>query len=151
MNVLVTGGAGFIGSELVRQLAAKGSDVTVVDNLVNGRRENLIDLPQESVRLEAEDIRNTARMRVLMKDVHVFHLACLSVRHSIHALENHEVNATASLTFFGLRASGSSGLSVSQLRGLRPRSVPMTEDHPFPMTVYGAGKLAGGTMHVLIT
>ena len=38
---LVTGGAGFIGSELVRQLAARGARVRVVDNLVNGRRENL--------------------------------------------------------------------------------------------------------------
>src|SRR5438477_9119102 len=39
--VLVTGGAGFIGSELVRQLVARGMDVLVFDNLVNGRRENL--------------------------------------------------------------------------------------------------------------
>jgi len=149
MNVLVTGGAGFIGSELVRQLAAKGSDVTVVDNLVNGRRENLIDLPQESVRLEAEDIRNTARMRVLMKDVQiVFHLACLGVRHSIHSpLENHEVNATATLDL--LLAARKAGVkrfvcvSSSEVYGTA-RSVPMTEDHPtFPMTVYGAGKLAG--------
>jgi len=38
---LVTGGAGFIGSELVRHLAALGARVRVVDNLVNGRRENL--------------------------------------------------------------------------------------------------------------
>jgi len=149
MNVLVTGGAGFIGSELVRQLAAKGSDVTVVDNLVNGRRENLIDLPQESVRLEAEDIRNTARMRVLMKDVQiVFHLACLGVRHSIHSpRENHEVNATATLDL--LWAARKAGVkrfvcvSSSEVYGTA-RSVPMTEDHPtFPMTVYGAGKLAG--------
>ena len=40
-TVLVTGGAGFIGSELVRQLATQVSRVVVVDNLVNGTRENL--------------------------------------------------------------------------------------------------------------
>jgi UDP-glucose 4-epimerase len=46
-HVLATRGAGFIGSELVRQLAAQSFRVTVVDNLVNGKRENL---EQEVVR-----------------------------------------------------------------------------------------------------
>jgi len=40
-TVLVTGGAGFIGSELVRQLAARGEHVLIVDNLVNGTRANV--------------------------------------------------------------------------------------------------------------
>ena len=41
---MVTGGAGFIGSELVRQLLARGDRVVVVDNLANGRRENLAEV-----------------------------------------------------------------------------------------------------------
>ncbi|MCK4852458.1 MAG: SDR family NAD(P)-dependent oxidoreductase, partial [Candidatus Omnitrophica bacterium] len=95
-TVLVTGGAGFIGSELVRQLAERGKRVIVVDNLVNGKKENLQGLPEDSVELMVADIRDTKRMTELMRGVDIiFHLACLGVRHSIHSpLENHEVNAT---------------------------------------------------------
>lgn len=94
---LVTGGAGFIGSELVRQLAALGASVRVVDNLVNGRRENLEGVLSHNVELTVTDIRDRVSMSSLLRDVDiVFHLACLGVRHSIHSpLENEEVNATA--------------------------------------------------------
>ena len=53
-RALVTGGAGFIGSELVHQLADAGAEVTVLDNLVNGKRENVDD----SARLEIVDVRD---------------------------------------------------------------------------------------------
>ena len=96
---LVTGGAGFIGSELVRHLGALGASVRVVDNLVNGRRENLVGVLGNKVELTVADVRDRASMSTLMRDVDiVFHLACLGVRHSIHSpIENEEVNATATL------------------------------------------------------
>src|ERR1039458_1761964 len=83
-RVLVTGGAGFIGSELVRQLAGQGFAVRIVDNLVNGRRENLQGVLGENVELIVADIRDTKSMMSLVRDVDIiFHLACLGVRHSI--------------------------------------------------------------------
>src|SRR5262245_22786258 len=98
-RVLVTGGAGFIGCELVRQLAISDIEVVIVDNLVNGRRENLAGLPADQVRLVVADVRDSNQMLKLMDTVEtVFHLACLGVRHSIHSPdENHDVNATATL------------------------------------------------------
>jgi len=98
-KVLVTGGAGFIGSELTRQLVELGAYVIVVDNLANGKKNNLDGLSADRVKLEIYDIRNRARMAELMSGVDiVFHLAALGVRHSIHSpVENHEVNATGTL------------------------------------------------------
>lgn len=148
MRTLVTGGAGFIGSQLVHLLAERGGETVVVDNLVNGRLANLEDLPGGSFQFEESDIRDFDRMQDLMKGVDiVFHLAVLGVRHSIHSPhENHEVNATGTLNL--LRAARDNdvkrfiSVSTSEVYGTA-RTVPMTEEHPtLPHTVYGASKLA---------
>ena len=149
-RILITGGAGFIGSELVRQILAQDTkQVIVVDNLVNGRQENLKQLPTEQLELVVADVRDSERMAKLMLGIDiVFHLACLGVRHSIHSpYENHEVNATATLELLraakGAEVSRFIYVSSSEVYGTA-RWVPLTEEHPtFPMTVYGASKLAG--------
>lgn len=148
-HILVTGGAGFIGSELTRQLVQRGAFVLVVDNLVNGKEANLAQITRENFTLEVSDIRNRTCMAELMENVDViFHLAALGVRHSIHSPEeNHEVNATATLgLLLEARKAGVSRfvcVSTSEVYGTGYK-VPMDEEHPtYPMTVYGAAKLAG--------
>ncbi len=148
-RVLVTGGAGFIGSELARQLEAAGAEVRVLDNLVNGKRENLEDALGSSACLEEADIRDRERVAELLRGTDiVLHLACLGVRHSIHSpRENHEVNATATLQLLEESRRAEVGrfvyVSSSEVYGTA-RTVPMDEDHPtYPCTVYGASKLAG--------
>lgn len=147
--IVVTGGAGFIGSELVRQLAARGHEIVAVDNLVNGCRENLEEVASDRVKLVVADVRDSETMARIVCDAElVFHLACLGVRHSIHSpQENHEVNAGGTLTLLSAaRASGVKRfvhVSSSEIYG-PARSVPMSENHPpMPTTVYGASKLAG--------
>jgi UDP-glucose 4-epimerase len=147
--IVVTGGAGFIGSELVRQLAARGERVLIIDNLINGTRENVADVLADRVELLECDIRDTGAYAARLREVGcVYHLACLGVRHSVHSpFENHDVNATGTLRLLeeSRRADVPRFVHVSssEVYGTA-RSVPMTEDHPtFPSTVYGGSKLAG--------
>lgn len=148
-RILVTGGAGFIGSELVTQLAAQGHSVIVVDNLTNGKRANLAHLDPEQVQLSATDIRDREAVSGLMRGVDiVYHLACLGVRHSLHnPFDNHDVNATGTLGLLDMARAADVArfvyVSSSEVYGTA-RWAPMTEEHPtYPMTVYGGGKLAG--------
>jgi UDP-glucose 4-epimerase len=153
--VVVTGGAGFIGSELVRQIAARGERVVIVDNLVNGKRENVADVLSDEVILLEKDIRDLEALRPWLRSARaIYHLACLGVRHSVHSPhENHEVNATATLRLLALAREVEVPrfvyVSSSEVYG-GVRWAPtirweqMTEDHPaFPCTVYGGSKLAG--------
>jgi len=147
--IVVTGGAGFIGSELVCQLVDRRSRVVVIDNLVNGKRANLDGLPSDRVTLLTRDIRDRDAYRSLLRETQVvYHLACLGVRHSVHSpVENHDVNATATLHLLAeSRAAGVPRfvcVSSSEVYGTALWA-PMTEEHPtFPCTVYGGAKLAG--------
>ena len=149
-TALVTGGAGFIGSNLVTHLLQRGYQVRVVDDLTVGSRENLAEIENpDGLTVVEADIRDADAMRAATRDVAaIFHLAvqCLRVSLSRPAFV-HEVNATGTLRV--LEAARENGVqrfvyvSSSEVYGTAV-TTPMTEEHPLaPTTVYGASKLAG--------
>jgi UDP-glucose 4-epimerase len=146
-RIMITGGAGFIGSELAHQAVERGLRVEVVDNLVNGCEENLSDLPADGCRLSVADVRDADRMRELMQgcDV-VYHLACLCLRHSIHApFENHDVNASGTMRM--LEAAREVGVgcfvytSTAEVYGAACSGPVSEEGEMAPTNPYGAAKL----------
>jgi UDP-glucose 4-epimerase len=148
-KILITGGAGFIGSELVHQVAQAGAEVTVLDSLVNGKRGNFDDLDNRQVTLVEGDVRDVDMVRKLTSDKQfVFHLAAMGVRHSLHApTENASVNGTGTLNVITACMESQIeryvGVSTSEVYG-DALQVPMNEQHPtVPNTVYAAAKLAG--------
>jgi UDP-glucose 4-epimerase len=149
-RILITGGAGFIGSHLTDRLLESGYRVTVLDNLSNGSLENLDHAKTYSeFNFIQGDILSKSSCKEAIEHVDfVFHLACLGVRHSIHSpFENHRVNAEGTLNV--LEAARIAGvkhvfyISTSEIYG-RTTSFPITESAATnPLTVYGASKLAG--------
>ena len=70
MTILITGGAGFVGNNLVRKLSQQDEEITIFDNLSNGRDENLTDLKKlENITFQQGDIRNDSDLEILFKSI----------------------------------------------------------------------------------
>lgn len=149
-RVVVTGGAGFIGSHLVDRLLQAENSVLVVDDFSSGSPENLAGhRGHPDLRLEQADVRDEKALRGLFSRAEfVFHLATRNVRRSLtHPTEVHDVNTNGTLAV--LKAAAQSSVrrllycSSSEVNGTAD-VVPMPEDYRFrPETMYGASKLAG--------
>ena len=147
MRVLVTGGAGFIGSNLVHALVARGDDVRVLDDLSTGSRENLAGL---DIDLRVFDIRDERAVRGAMQGVDfVLHQAAMpSVARSVSApVKSCEVNIMGLMTVLeAARAAGVQRLvfaSSSSVYGQTP-SLPKVETMPkLPLSPYGVAKATG--------
>ncbi len=148
-NVLVTGGAGFIGSHLARRLAGEGHEVRVLDNFATGRRENLAPIAGR-VRLIEADIRDAAAVREAARGVEtVFHQAALgSVPRSLDdPATTHAVNVTGTLNVLiaAREAKARRVVYASSSSVYGPSSeFPQREDQPVrPLSPYAVSKLAG--------
>jgi nucleoside-diphosphate-sugar epimerase len=147
-RVLVTGGAGFIGSHIVRRLLADDYDVRVFDNFSSGRRENLADVAGDVEVVEA-DLRDADAVKRAAEGCRfVFHEGAMgSVPRSVeNPLEAFEVNATGTLNaLVAARDAGVERLvyaSSSSVYGDSPE-LPKREDaRPDPLSPYALSKLS---------
>lgn len=151
MKALVTGGAGFIGSNLVDVLLDSGADVDVVDTLITGRRSNLEESAfDRGARLHEVDITDGPALTALMADVApdvVFHLAAqIDVRRSVEdPAFDAGVNVTGTINVLEAARLARVGRVVNTSTGgaiygdADQIPTPETEE-PRPMAAYGQSK-----------
>ena len=152
MDCLVTGGAGFIGSNLVDGLLARGDRVTVIDNLSTGKRSNLEPALAAGARLEVADVRDPGAVGAIVARARpevIFHLAAqIDVRHSVE-----DPAADAQTNVLGMIAVLEAALTVGTRRVVNTSTggglygdadvLPTPEDYPIrPLAPYGQGKYA---------
>jgi len=158
-EILITGGLGFIGSNLARSLVSQGANVTLVDSLIpqyGGNTFNIDDI-QNKVVVNVCDVRDTYTMGLLIqgKD-YLFNLAG-QTSHLDSMTDPHtdlDINAAAQLSILEVCRKENPDIkivfaSTRQLYG-RPDYLPVDEKHPIrPVDVNGINKLAGEWYHLL--
>ena len=145
-KAIVTGGAGFIGSYIVKELIKSGYDVIVIDNLLAGKKENI----DKGAKFYNLDVRNLKDIEPIFKGVkYVFHLAAIpSVQYSIeNPGETNDVNVNGMLNV--LIASKNAGVkrlvySASSSVYGDAKKLPITENElPKPKSPYALQKYVG--------
>ncbi len=148
MRIVVTGGAGFIGSHIADAYVAAGHDVTVIDDLSSGHLENV----PEQARFENLDIRSADAARVieeLRPDVLNHHAAQMNVRISVERPAfDADVNILGLLNLLeAARRAGTRKVVFASSGGTvygEPQTFPCPESHPtHPVCPYGVSKLCG--------
>jgi UDP-glucose 4-epimerase len=154
-KILVTGAAGFIGSNLLDRLLHEGQTVVGYDNLSTGQKHFLKDaLTQSSFRLFEGDLLNLDNLKTAMRGSDfVFHFAAnADVRFGLqHPGRDLEQNTQATFNVLeAMRANGISKIAFSSTGSVygEAKVFPTPEDAPFPVqtSLYGASKLAGESL-----
>lgn len=144
-RVAVTGGAGFIGSNLTKRLISEGYGVVVIDDLSTGLASNV---DQEKCEFHQLSITNPEALRVVLKDCEtIFHLAARgSVPRSIkNPVATNDVNATGTLNVLEAARSNGAHVIFSSSSSVYGRNMQLPKDESMwlgPMTPYAASKLA---------
>jgi UDP-glucose 4-epimerase len=161
MKTLVTGGAGFIGSNLVDALVARGDDVAVIDNLATGKRENLQHATANGAELIELDVRDAEAVAAAVERVGpevIFHLAAqIDVRKSVaDPAHDSRVNVEGTINVLAAaQASGVRRLINTSTGGAiygEGQILPAPEDHPVaPESPYGLSKFCAENYCALFT
>ena len=146
MKYVVTGGAGFVGSYLVKLLVKEGHEITVIDNLHKGKKENLEPILSK-IKFEEIDIRDYGNLEKILENIDgVFHEAALTVVQDSFARpeEYHDVNVTGTENIFKLAKKNNFKVvyaSSSSVYGHK-ENIPIKEDSTRnPINPYGQTKL----------
>ncbi len=146
MHFAVTGGAGFVGSHLVKLLVEEGHEITVIDNLHKGKKENLASIINK-IKFHKIDVRDYESLRKILKNVDgVFHQAALTVvQDSFSRPEEYfDVNVHGTENIFKLANENKFKVvyaSSSSVYGHK-LEIPITEDaERSPISPYGKTKL----------
>lgn len=151
MNILVTGGAGYIGSHTVKVLLAKGHRVFVLDNLSRGHRAAVPD----SVTLFVADIHDTDRVQAILEENQIEAVMHFAAHSQVgESMENptiyYDNNVVGSYSLLeAVRRAGVKYFVFSSTAAVygEPEQTPITEDMPYhPTNVYGQTKLMIETM-----
>jgi nucleoside-diphosphate-sugar epimerase len=156
-TIFVTGGAGFLGSEIVRQISASGGTPIVYDNLSSGKKKFIQNYPR--VKIIKGDVKNRSTIhKAIQKSQYIINLAALPfIPDSFHyPQEFFEVNTNGTLNLIlesidHKKIKNFVHISTSEVYGSAKKS-PMDENHPIlPQSTYAVSKLAGEkavfTMH----
>jgi UDP-glucose 4-epimerase len=148
MTVVVTGGAGFIGSNLVDALTARGDDVVAVDDLSSGRRENLAGSPAELVEIDITDAAALTAAVDRAKPDRIFHLAAqMDVRRSVaDPAFDARVNVEGTINVLNAARAHDARVVFASTGGAlygETDTIPTPETAPIaPLSPYGQSKFA---------
>ena len=159
MKCLITGGLGFIGSNLARRLVHEGHSVTLVDSLIPSYGGNLANIRDilNRVTVNISDIRDPYATRALLHGVDIVFNLAGQTSHAdsmSNPFPDLDINAKAQLSLLEAIREVNPGVivifaSTRQLYG-KPQYLPVDESHPIrPVDVNGVNKLAGEQFHLL--